>query len=413
MQTATFIGAGNLANSLAPALYGAGVRITQVCSRTLSHAAQLARKVDAQVTDRLAELAPADFVFVCVPDDSIASTVAALALSDDATTVVHVSGSVSIDVLKPFCKNYGVFYPLQTFSIARPVDDFTTIPVFLEANSKSTLMKIAAVAGKISSDVVVINSEARMGLHVAAVFACNFVNSLLAVAFDLCKTYRLAPEYLKPLVAETCDKAFASGSPDEVQTGPAARGDIATMEKHLQLLKNSATTASLYKTLSANIADKKHKTKILFVCMGNICRSPAAEGIFKKKIADRGLADKFTVDSAGLISYHEGEPCDNRMRVHGRKRGYVFDSISRPVTNDDFRKFDLILCMDDDVLESLRDRTDNEKEIDKLRRMTDYCLTVEADDVPDPYYGGDRGFETVMDILEDACEGLLKLEIRN
>ena len=148
--------------------------------------------------------------------------------------------------------------------------------------------------------------------------------------------------------------------------------------------------------------------KILFVCMGNICRSPAAEEIYKQKMQDRGLEDCFHIDSAGIHGYHEGELPDSRMRSHAMKRGYKLTSRSRPVEYDDFRKFDLIIGMDDSNINNLKRMVSNPELQQKIRRMTDFCRHHRDNHVPDPYYGGGAGFEHVLDLLEDACEGLLQ-----
>ena len=147
--------------------------------------------------------------------------------------------------------------------------------------------------------------------------------------------------------------------------------------------------------------------KILFVCLGNICRSPAAEGIFKQKVYEQGLEGCFHIDSAGTYGYHEGELPDNRMRSHALKRGYKLTSRSRPIVYDDFREFDIIIGMDDTNIHNLKRMAPNLESQHKIHRMTDYCRTNPDDHVPDPYYGGASGFERVLDLLEDACEGLL------
>ncbi|GHT32697.1 phosphotyrosine protein phosphatase [Bacteroidia bacterium] len=152
--------------------------------------------------------------------------------------------------------------------------------------------------------------------------------------------------------------------------------------------------------------------KILFVCAGNICRSPAAEGIMKHKIHELGLDKFFYIDSAGTHGFHEGELPDSRMRMHASKRGYNLTSLSRPVKYDDFFDFDYIIGMDDENISFLRRKAPDEESRRKISRMTDYGQHIPADHVPDPYYGGNQGFENVLDILEDACEGLiLQLEI--
>lgn len=150
------------------------------------------------------------------------------------------------------------------------------------------------------------------------------------------------------------------------------------------------------------------KYKILFICLGNICRSASAEEIMRTLIKKEGLENEIDVDSAGISGYHEGDLPDARMRANAIRRGYRLTHLSRPVRTEDFYNFDLIVGMDDSNIDALHDKapdTDSEK---KIRRMTDFCRTKVADHVPDPYYGGAQGFENVLDILEDACQGLLE-----
>lgn len=147
--------------------------------------------------------------------------------------------------------------------------------------------------------------------------------------------------------------------------------------------------------------------KILFVCLGNICRSAAAEAIFKKKAHDAGLVD-VVVDSAGILSVHQGENADDRMIAHTAKRGYEITSISRPVVKGDFEKFDMLIGMDSNNISELQKRATNRVEYSKIYKMTDFAINIDVDNVPDPYYGGAQGFENVLDILEDSCDGLLK-----
>ena len=147
--------------------------------------------------------------------------------------------------------------------------------------------------------------------------------------------------------------------------------------------------------------------KILFVCLGNICRSSSAEEIMRTFVAREGLEKEIEVDSAGILSYHQGELPDERMRAHAIRRGYKLTHHSRPVQTDDFFDFDLIIGMDDRNIQDLRDKAPDLETEKKISRMTDYCQNKVIDYVPDPYYGGAQGFENVLDILEDACEGLL------
>ncbi len=148
--------------------------------------------------------------------------------------------------------------------------------------------------------------------------------------------------------------------------------------------------------------------RILFVCLGNICRSPSAEAVMKKLAADRGLADRFVVDSAGTGNWHVGEPADLRMRRAGARRGYDLTSISRQVRAPaDFLDFDYLVAMDNQNLLDLRGLDPSGAHHSKLHRMVDFCRRFQVPEVPDPYYGGAAGFDRVLDILEDACDGLL------
>ncbi len=157
-----------------------------------------------------------------------------------------------------------------------------------------------------------------------------------------------------------------------------------------------------------------NKTKILFVCLGNICRSPSAEALFKGLIKKRGLQQQFEVDSAGTSKWHVGEASDKRMKEHAIKRGYSLDSISRQFNpNVDFDYFNFIIGMDDANVLELKKMARDENDLKKIYKMTDFSREWDYSEVPDPYYGGDEGFELVLDLLEDACTGLLDSIIQN
>ncbi len=150
------------------------------------------------------------------------------------------------------------------------------------------------------------------------------------------------------------------------------------------------------------------KKKILFVCLGNICRSPSAEAVFKNLIEKEGLHDKIEIESAGITDYHAGQPADERMRTHASKRGYKLDSISRPVDPEtDFERFDLIIAMDNQNIHDLERMANGGLGANKIFKITDFCHDCLYDEVPDPYYGGDEGFELVLDLLEKAGLDLL------
>jgi protein-tyrosine phosphatase len=149
-------------------------------------------------------------------------------------------------------------------------------------------------------------------------------------------------------------------------------------------------------------------TSILFVCLGNICRSPMAEGVFSRILEREHATERFEIDSAGLIGYHQGKLPDSRMRFFAEKRGYLLTHRSRQFKRTDFDRFDLIIGMDDQNIAGLKQLAMTLEEDAKIHRMTDFCIKIQATHVPDPYYGGDQGFENVIDLLEDTCEGLFK-----
>ena len=152
---------------------------------------------------------------------------------------------------------------------------------------------------------------------------------------------------------------------------------------------------------------------ILFVCLGNICRSPSAEAVMNALIRQQGLEEDIICDSAGILDYHAGEPADQRMQAHAIKRGYLLNSISRPINPDiDFDKFDMIIGMDNQNIKDLKSLARTPDDRNKIYMMTDFCWNHDYKQIPDPYYGGEQGFEFVLDILEDACAGLLDY-IRN
>lgn len=147
--------------------------------------------------------------------------------------------------------------------------------------------------------------------------------------------------------------------------------------------------------------------KLLFVCLGNICRSPAAENIMNAQIKNAGLGMKIICDSAGTSSYHVGDSPDRRMTESLKKRGYAVRGKSRQFLQEDFEKFDLILAMDGDNYRNILAQDRQGKYQDKVKMICDYAENFPDREVPDPYYGGQAGFDHVIDLLEDACGNLL------
>ena len=149
--------------------------------------------------------------------------------------------------------------------------------------------------------------------------------------------------------------------------------------------------------------------KLLFVCLGNICRSPAAEGVFLHLLKQRGLSERFVVDSAGTGGWHVGNPADRRMQAAANRRGIDLPSRARQICLDDFSSFDLVLTMDDDNLAAVRGLAQEAGAgaTATITPMLHYARNFSETEVPDPYYGGEAGFEHVLDLLEDACANLL------
>ena len=152
------------------------------------------------------------------------------------------------------------------------------------------------------------------------------------------------------------------------------------------------------------------KKRILFVCLGNICRSPAAEGVFRSLIKKRGLEDQFHIDSAGTGGWHQGSKADKRMRDSAEKRGIYLESLARKIKLEDLYFFDLILTMDNENLAALNSLSEEAgpKLNATIQPILSYATNTDLLEVPDPYYGGQNGFDEVLDLLEDACGALLE-----
>lgn len=153
--------------------------------------------------------------------------------------------------------------------------------------------------------------------------------------------------------------------------------------------------------------------KVVFVCLGNICRSPSGEGIFTSFVNERGYSDVIDIDSAGTSAYHVGEHADSRMRKHASRKGYRLESRSRQFVLSDLESFDYIIAMDSSNYRDIirLDRSNSYK--DKVFMMCDFSKEYFNQDIPDPYYGGPEGFDTVIHMLEEACSGLLEYIIEH
>jgi len=248
------LGSGNVATHLGQALVDAGHRIVQVYSRTEHHAASLAKPLEAQaISEPSAVQTDADVYLIAVKDEAIGAVAAELPQNRRGVTV-HTAGSVDIGSLSPYAGRFGVLYPVQTFSKVKPVD-FSVIPIAVEASDEHAYAILKGLADSISARVFPCNSKQRLSLHVAAVFACNFTNHLYAIGADILRGHELDFDLIRPLILETAEKVMVH-LPHEVQTGPAVRGDIRTMQRHLELLKGQSELLYLYQSLSKQIGRK-------------------------------------------------------------------------------------------------------------------------------------------------------------
>lgn len=253
----SLIGAGNLATRLGLALHSAGLDITQVYSRTIESAKALAEQLDAQYTNEANQInTSSDLLIVAIKDDAITDLLKQLDMSN--TFVVHTSGSVPMDSLKPFGVNYGVFYPLQTFSKNRVVD-FSEIPFCIEASRDEGVTQLKELAGKLSTQIYEICSEERKALHLSAVFTCNFVNHFYQIGSSMLADSELSFDLLKPLIKETASKVMDL-NPIDAQTGPAVRFDETIINKHIQMLEAKPELQKIYSFVSESI-HQTHKRK--------------------------------------------------------------------------------------------------------------------------------------------------------
>ncbi len=250
-----FIGAGNVATHLAKASIKNGFKVIEVYSRTEESAKALANKLNCQYnTNHLDITKKADLYIMAISDKAIEKESRKFVVNTKKI-LVHTSGSVGLDAIIGNSENTGVLYPLQTFTIERALT-FKKIPLFIEADKHETMHQLKEFAQKIADQVIELNSIDRMYLHIAAVFFCNYVNFMLCSGQKIIKKNHFSHKYFEPLLDETIRKAIDIG-PEKAQTGPASRGDIETINKHLEALCNEPELKDLY----ASIADAilKHK----------------------------------------------------------------------------------------------------------------------------------------------------------
>lgn len=251
------IGAGNVAHHLAPALLKAGVNLCQVYSRTIESARELGMKTGITYTSDIFAVYPdCDIYIFCVSDDVLLPLFKSIRLNKNAL-ILHTSGSLPMHIFKPFADHYGVLYPLQTFTKKRNLD-FGEIPLCIEGSDSKVTAEIRTLAELLSRRVEEVSSEKRKTLHLAAVFANNFVNHFYGIAGKILEKEEMDFDLLRPLIFETAHKVMLL-SPENAQTGPARRGDEGVLSMHKALLKNDRKLLNLYTIISEAIRDTNLK----------------------------------------------------------------------------------------------------------------------------------------------------------
>lgn len=254
------IGAGNVAHHLAPALLKAGVNLCQIYSRSIESARELGRKTGITYTaDIFAVYPDCDIYIFCVSDDALLSLFKSIRMNKEAL-ILHTSGSLPQSIFQHFVKRYGVLYPLQTFTKRRDLD-FREIPLCIEGSNTEVLQEVRELAGLLSVRIEEISSEKRKYLHLAAVFANNFVNYLYGISGKILEKEGLDFSLVRPLIFETAHKVMLI-PPENAQTGPARRGDENILNMHKALLKDDRALSNLYTILSDAIRESVKATEI-------------------------------------------------------------------------------------------------------------------------------------------------------
>jgi len=242
------IGAGNVANHLCIELIKSDLNLCQIYSRTEESAKNLGEKTGIAYTSNIDDIYKDCNIYIfCIKDGVLMDFLSKLNLNRNAI-LLHTSGSLPISIFENYSINYGSIYPLQTFSKQRELN-FKNIPICVEGSNKKVEDIILNISKKLSSDVRIMNFSARKKLHLSAVFACNFVNSMYCMADELLKEDGISFDILYPLIQETAKKVTEM-SPKDAQTGPAVRYDKNIMNAHKELLSDKPELRELYDTMS-------------------------------------------------------------------------------------------------------------------------------------------------------------------
>jgi len=249
-----FIGSGNVATQLSLALQSKGITISQIYSRTLANAKDLADKLNTDYTNEITEIYQhADIYIYALKDSNFVNFLQKFNLPKEAIHI-HTAGSIHISDFEGFTSRYGVFYPLQTFSKNKSVD-FSELPICIESSNDQVQAEVLKLAYLLTQKVFIINSDQRKQLHLAAVFACNFSNYMYDIASELVGKAGIGFEILQPLILETANKVMIL-NPYDAQTGPAVRYDRKTIKTHLWLLRGFPEFKNIYLELSKNIHNR-------------------------------------------------------------------------------------------------------------------------------------------------------------
>jgi len=246
MKNIALIGSGNVATHLGISLVNKGYTITQVWSKKLENAVILAKKLNSTATNYLKNIKKADLFIVAVKDDSLESIIGQL----NVNNIVHTSGSIGLEVFDNKFENYGVFYPLQTFN-KDIILEFQTTPICIEANNEMFNNKLLDIGDNLSKKAIIMSSEQRKQLHIAAIFACNFTNHMFTIADTILTKSNIDFRLLLPIIKQTVIK-INNNKPLEVQTGPAKRLDKKIIQSHIDNLTDKKTK-EIYKLISESI----------------------------------------------------------------------------------------------------------------------------------------------------------------
>lgn len=255
------IGAGNVASHLAPAFFEKGHQIECIFNRTFSKAVKLAEKCQSKAIDDLSKItADSEIYLIAVSDDAIVPVVKELDnILDARSLVMHTAGNVPSNVFSPYFKNFGVFYPLQSFVTGRHIS-LENVPLCYCASNAESALIINKAASGIFENIMLMSDEKRQKLHIPAVIVNNYINYLCATAKGYCEKEGLPYDLLFPLMEETMDRIWTSEDLMSMQTGPAIRGDHKTINRHLKELKPYPDLQRLYRYLARHISSQNNRS---------------------------------------------------------------------------------------------------------------------------------------------------------